>query len=174
MYYKNGNKVKLKGIDIKNRMCYYFDDIMKARDINSGNIFLDEKIYKNILICEIQYKTFMGSKPLRNWLDKIDGFIKIYGEIRYLVILGHSWFDEICDSIKYLVSEKSSITDSINYNRARIKIDSYYSFPVEKILTFHNVIILIKSVVNKNKNEYYYNIFLEKDSYKDKSNTHYF
>ena len=29
-------------------------------------------------------------------------------------------------------------------------------------------IILIKSVVNKNKSKYYYNIFLEKDSYKDR------
>ena len=31
-----------------------------------------------------------------------------------------------------------------------------------------------KSVVNKNKNEYCYNAFLEKSSYKDKSNTEYF
>ena len=36
------------------------------------------------------------------------------------------------------------------------------------MLTFHNVIILIKSVVNKNENKYYYNIFFEKSSYKDK------
>ena len=34
--------------------------------------------------------------------------------------------------------------------------------------------ILIKSVINKNKNEYYYNILLEKGSYKDKSDTRYF
>ena len=34
--------------------------------------------------------------------------------------------------------------------------------------------MLIKSVVNKNKNNYYYNILLEKVSYKDKSNTEYF
>ena len=34
--------------------------------------------------------------------------------------------------------------------------------------------MLIKSVVNKNKNHYYYNIFLEKGLYKDKSNTQYF
>ena len=38
-------------------------------------------------------------------------------------------------------------------------------------MTFHNVITLIKSVVNKNKNENYYNINLEKGSYKDKSDT---
>ena len=41
-------------------------------------------------------------------------------------------------------------------------------------MTFHNVIILIKSVVNKNKSNYYYKIFLEKGSYKDKSDTWYF
>ena len=52
----------------------------------------------------------------------------------------------------------------------RIRIDSYNSLPTQKILTCHNVIILIKSVANKNKNKYYYNIFLEKGLRKDKSN----
>ena len=44
----------------------------------------------------------------------------------------------------------------------------------EKILTFYNVITLIKSAVNKNKSEYYGNIFLEKGSCKDKFDTRYF
>ena len=55
-----------------------------------------------------------------------------------------------------------------------MRIDSYNSLPTEKALTFDNVIILIKSVVNKSKNEYYYNIYLEKGSYQAKSNTEYF
>ena len=76
----------------------------------------------------------------------------------------------ICNRIKYLISEKSGITDSINHNFGKIKIDSCSSLPIEKTLTFHNVIILIKSVVNKKKNEYCYNIFLEKGPYKDKFN----
>ena len=32
-------------------------------------------------------------------------------------------------------------------------------------MPFHKVIILIKSVFNKDKNNYYYNIFLEKASH---------
>ena len=32
-------------------------------------------------------------------------------------------------------------------------------------MTFHNIIILIKSVFNKDKIKYYYNIFLEKPLY---------
>ena len=70
--------------------------------------------------------------------------------------------------------KKIGVTFSINHNFARIRIDSYNSLPIEKILTFHNVIILIKSVVSKNKNSYYYNIFLEKGSFENKSNTQYF
>ena len=172
-----GSKNGLKEIDMENCAYCCFDDIMGARNINSGNIFLDEKLYrtyKNISIDEISYKFFMGSIPLRIRFDKTDGFIKIYDGIRYLVILGHIWFDETCDSIKYLISEKNGITDSIKHTFARIRIDSNNSLPIEKILTFNNVIILIKSVVNKNKNEYYYNILLEKSLYKDKSNTQYF
>ena len=94
----------------------------------------------------------MGSKPLRIWFDKIDGLIKVYDGIRYLVLLGHSWYDEICNSIKYLVSENSGIINSTNHNFARIIIDSYNSLPIQKILIFHNVIILIKSVGHKNEN----------------------
>ena len=56
----------------------------------------------------------------------------------------------------------------------RITIDSFNSLPVEKILAFYDLIILIKSVANKSKIEYYYNIFLEKGSYKDKSDTRHF
>ena len=105
-------------------------------------------------------------------LDKINGFIRIHGnEFRHLVLFDHGLFDKICDKIKYLISEKSGITDSINHNFGEIRIDSRNSLSLEKVLTFRNVIILIKSVVNKNKNKYYYNIFLEKGSYKEKSYT---
>ena len=78
------------------------------------------------------------------------------------------------DKIKYLISEESGITGSINHNFGKMKSDSYNSLHTEKVLTFHNLIILIKSVVNKDKNNYYYIIFLEKGLYKDKFHTAYF
>ena len=93
--------------------------------------------------------------------DKVDGFIRVHGdEFRHLVLFDYELFNNICEKIQYLISEKSGITDSINHNLGEIRIDSYNSLPIEKIVTFHNVIIFIKSVVNKNKNECYYNIFL--------------
>ena len=50
--------------------------------------------------------------------------------------------------VKYLISEKSDITDRINNNFGKIRMDSCNSLPIEKISIFHNVIRLIKSVVN--------------------------
>ena len=49
----------------------------------------------------------MGPKPLRIRFDKIDRFISVLdGEIKHLVLFDYGLFDQICDKIKYLVSEK--------------------------------------------------------------------
>ena len=104
-------------------------------------------------------------------LDKTDGFIKTHNGFRCLILFDYGWFNKIYDKI---ISEKSGITDSINHNFAKIRIDSYDSLHIEKIFVFHNVTVLIKLVVNRDKNNYYYNIFLEKGWHKDKSNTEYF
>ena len=51
--------------------------------------------------------------------------------------------------ITHIKSEKRGIRDSINHKFARIRTDSNNSLPIKKILTFHNILILIKSAVNK-------------------------
>ena len=135
------SKGELKEIDIKNLTCYYFDD----RDIDTdfSNVLLNEKSYKTyiyILIYDISYKTYMGSKPLCIRFHEIDEFIKIYDGIRYLLLFGSKLHNAISNRIRYLISKKSDITDSINHNFARIKIDSVNSLPVEKPLTCYNTL----------------------------------
>ena len=44
-------------------------------------------------------------------------------------------------------------------NFARIRIDSCNFFSTEKLLTFHDVRVLIESVVNENKSDFCDNIF---------------
>ena len=68
---------ELKEIDIKNRMCHYFEDIIKTEDFNLDNILIDEKSYKNLSVYNILYKTLIDTKPLRIRFDKIDGFIRV-------------------------------------------------------------------------------------------------
>ena len=93
-------------------------------------------------------------------------FYTTYDVTRYFVLLGSEKHNSIYDRIRYLISLKSCITHIISYNYATIKVDSYNSLPLGKTMTLRNVIILVKSVWNKDRNNYYYDIFLEKASYK--------
>ena len=90
------------------------------------------------------------------------------------MVSGYGLIEKISDKNKYLTSENSCITDSIKHIFGEIRIDLCNSLPIEKIFIFHNVMIFIKSVVNKNKNNYYFYIVLEIGSYKDKSDTRHF
>ena len=52
-----GSKDELKEADIKNRACYYFDDIVNGIDINFSNILWGKNLYENIFL-----QNFNGSK----------------------------------------------------------------------------------------------------------------
>ena len=111
-------------------MCYYFDDIINGTKINFSNILLETKFYENISVDNISHKT---PKPLCIRFNKIDGFIiSLDGKIKYLILFDYRLLNKICDKIKYLISKRSGITNSINHNFGKIRIDSYNSLPIKK------------------------------------------
>ena len=48
---------------------------IKTEDFNLDNILIDKKLYRNISIYNISYKTLIDAKSLRIIFDKIDEFI---------------------------------------------------------------------------------------------------
>ena len=54
-----GSKDELKEVDIKNRACYYFDDIVNGIDINFSSILWGKNLYENIFL-----QNFNGSKTI--------------------------------------------------------------------------------------------------------------
>ena len=46
---------KLKEISIKNRMRYYFNDIIKNEDFDCDSLLINEESYENILVYKILY-----------------------------------------------------------------------------------------------------------------------
>ena len=95
------------------------------------------------MVYDISCKTLI----LRVRFDEVHGFITVYDGTRYLVFLTLKNMMPY-NRIRYLISDISYI---FSHNYARTKIDSYDSLPLEKALTLHNVIILIKSVLKKNQ-----------------------
>ena len=105
------------------------------------------------MIYDISYKTLIGPKSLQIRFDKIDGFIRIYDETRYFTLFGFEKYDAIFNRIRYFISLKSSITYVFSHYYAKSKLSLMILY------------LSVKSVLNKDKNHYYYNIFLEKCLY---------
>ena len=98
---------------------------------------------------------------MRIRFDKRNGIIRIHDGTRYLTLFGTKKYDTIYDRIRYFMSLKSGITYNFSHYFAKIKVNSCDFLPIEKKLTLDNVIILSKSALNKDKNHYYYKIFIE-------------
>ena len=47
---------KFKKVCIKNRACYYFDDIIKLKELDLDNILIIQKSQENILTDNVSYK----------------------------------------------------------------------------------------------------------------------
>ena len=67
---------------------YYFNDKIKVKDFDYDDCLLDEKSYEKILFYNISYRTLIGAKPLLIRLHIVDGFIRVYDETRYSVLIG--------------------------------------------------------------------------------------
>ena len=69
---------ELKKVYIKNRTCYYFDDIIKMKGFGFDDVLMDEKSYENNFIYKISYETLIGANPLHIRFNKVDRIIRVH------------------------------------------------------------------------------------------------
>ena len=101
----------------------------KLEEFDLDNIWIGKKSHENILIYDLFYKTLIGPKPLLIRFDKIDGFIKIYDETKYLIFLAlknMTIFMTALDILRLI----SHITYLFSHYFA--KVDSGDCLPIEK------------------------------------------
>ena len=122
---------KLKETDIKNRTCYYFNDIIKIEDLDLDNSLIEGNSYKYISVYNISSKNLIV-KPLSIRFDKIIGFNRVYDGTRYLHLFGSEKYDSIYNTIRYSISAKSGISYIVSHNYVKIKVDPNNSLPLEK------------------------------------------
>ena len=84
----------------------------------------------------------------------------------YLALFHPERYDTTYDTIRDLISEKVVLHIVLVTILGKSELFHIILYLQKKHCLF---IIPFKSVVNMNKNNYYYNIFLEKGSYEDKS-----
>ena len=110
-------------------------------------------LFRNIFILRDIFIGF-GLNLLRISFDEVREFVKVYDGIRYLLLFVSEKYDAFSNRIRYLLSQKSCITYVSFHNKSKIKIGSYDSLSLEKMLTLRIAIFLLKSVLHKDKNQY--------------------
>ena len=166
---------EVKQINIKNRTCHFYNDIINLKDFKPNLLKIDKKSYKNIDIYYIGYITIKtiddqegiySVNPLYLRIRYASGDIEEKNGNKYLI------FDS-ADENKEVLKKYADVWDGIKnkikaingseencYRKdyMKIKFDSGNDLPLNKPLTFHAMTMIIRSV-SKKIVDFIHNIF---------------
>ena len=164
----------LKEINIKNRTYYFWNDQIYINNFDVKNLKLDKKKVMDVNVYYIGYVTKKPEynddsvNPLYLTVSELDGFIDEKNGNKYLNI---SLKDSNNDILIKYVEVWSGIKDKIKminndsvveYDKdyMKIKFDSDHNLPLNKVLKFHALTIIIRIVFERD-GKYYPQIFLD-------------
>ena len=170
----------IKQIDIKNRIYYFYNDIIDLKDFDGRLLKIDKKSYKNIGIYNIGYITIKkiddceniySVNPLYLFVNHASGYIEEKGVNKYLIFDStdenkellkkyNDVFNGIRDKIKEVCSDECDYAKDC----MKIKFNSVDNLPLNKPLTFHNMTTIIRSVFEED-GTLYPQVFLDDTSY---------
>ena len=89
------NKVKDIDIDMKNRLCYFFNELINIKIFDLNNIKINEKSSKNLLIYYIGYVMIKCSKYVKMYsvnpfyiiFRNVNGYFEVINISMYLTLV---------------------------------------------------------------------------------------
>ena len=171
---------KVKDIDIKNRIYYFFNDIINIKNFDPNNIKMDEKSYKDILIYYIGYVKTKDSKyvkiycvnPLYLIFSDVNGYFEEISGNKYLTLVPSNErkekikkYKELWTKIRDLIRSITENLDDYDEKYMKIKFHSDDELPPNKTIKIPKMIIVVGAVFHEN-NKYYPQVFLDEYLYK--------
>ena len=166
--------VTTKQLNIKNRTYYFYDDLINLTYLDPNLLKLDRKSSMDISIYYIDYVTkkpehnINSANPLYLLISELDGFIAEKEGSKYLNI--SFTFNnndvlvklaEIWRGINYQIKKinNGSVGEYVK-DYMKIKFDSDDNLPLNKILKFRVLTIIMRNIFEKD-GKYYPQIFLD-------------
>ena len=170
---------KIKDINIKNRIYYFYDDMVNIKDFDSNLLKIDKKSFKNIAIYSIGYITekdkykINSINPLYLLVHEIDGFIEEKEGSKYLnITLTYSngkalkKYAEICSGIKGQIKKiNGNKLGEYGKDYKKIKFNSDDDLSLNKQLKVMSLTIIVKTAFEED-GKYYPQTFLDECLYK--------
>ena len=174
--------VTTKRLNIKNRAYYFHNDLINFKNFDASLIKLDKKSSMGISIYYIEYITtksisdyenITSVDPLYLIINDVDGYIEENNKNKYLSFASTDNNKEVLkkyikhwDEVKYHIQ---TINDDefgeYGKDYMKIKFDSDDNLPLNKILKFSVLTIIIRHIFEKD-GKYYPQIFLDDCLYK--------
>ena len=167
----------IKGINIKDRTNYFFDNMINIKDFDLSLIKIDENSYKNIDIYYLGYITTKDSdhvkinsvNPLYLIIAEVDGYIKENNGNKYLTFASAQKktkkvlekYTNLWDKIKYHIqTENPDKSGEYEKDYMKIKFNSDDDLPSNKILKLHMLTIIARSAFEED-GKYHPQVFLD-------------
>ena len=109
-------KLHIKEINVKNRVYKYFDNLIKEKKIETKNILIDKKNYKDMVIQFNRYDGGKSTRMLSLHHNKLMRTIEEHEGQKYLIAC-HCILNKVLDKIKETISIE-------NFDNTKILIDT--------------------------------------------------
>ena len=169
---------ELKQINIKNRACYFYNDIINLDEFDVSKIKVDKKDFNDINIYYLGFEhkkkisecdVINSVNPLQLRIVNTNGqFKKGKDDVWYLLISDDVFKNlvDIFESIKNIITEKT--WDAVDYDNdyMKIKFESNNIFPEGKDVNVRMATIIIRAIFAQD-GKYYPQLFLDDGLYKN-------
>ena len=139
----------IKEINIKNRTCYFFGDMINIKNFHLKSLKIDKKSCKNIHIYYIGYITVKDSdygkintvNPLYLIINEVDGYFEEINGNKYLTLISTdknkevlTKYTELWYEIKNSIEKIDNKSGEYRKDFMKVKFDSDDSLPLNKTL----------------------------------------
>ena len=162
---------KVKQIEIKNRIYYFYNNIINIEELNSSLLKRDKKPYKDIDIYYIGYITIKklddyenihSVNPLYLTIGKVEGHIEEKNKSKYLVFDSTNENKEALEKYTELSDGIKNEIETINggekgeYGKdfMKIKFNTDDNLPLNKPLKLHLLTIIVRCIFEEDSKFY--------------------
>ena len=164
----------MKQLNIKNRTYYFCNNLIDLDGFDADLLKLDKKEFMNVNVYYIGYVTkkpvykIDGANPLYLNIYKLVGCIEEKDGSKYLNVASTGYNDnvlkkysEVWKGIKnQIVKVNNGLGGKYDEDYMKIKFDSDYDLPINKLMRFYDLTVTIRSIFEKD-GKYYPQIFLD-------------
>ena len=168
----------IRQLNIKGRTHYFYNDLINIKNFNTNNLKLDKKSVLGNYVYYIGYITKKKTQwnvnsvnPLYLMINRIKRHFEEIDGDTYLIISSENGntmqkYQEVFDEIKEIIKKINDSSQPIKYDDKykKIKVNTDDNIPLNNIIYFPTIIIIIRSVTRKD-GKYYPQLFLDECLY---------